>query len=395
MSSTNKINILYYLMYWGPLETFIHNQRKDLPDDFDSSIVALHHYKNYTQGIFKGNRVEILNKSRLEHFFHSIWQRINFNSNKYAAHPFRLHQIQNIFSERKPDIIHAHFGQMGLNLLPSAIAANLPIITTFHGNDASSLLENSRYKSSLKSLFAYKKSYIIAVSERIRKRLIDIGASPSRCFCHYIGTNLQHFIPQSEMVNGPLIDKKRVDFLQISNFVAKKGHFDTLLAFRRLVDKFPYVYLTLVGEGPTHAECKVLAEKLKLNDNIIFPGKVEHVEVKNLMDMADVFVHHSITPTDKSEEGIPTVIMEAMASGLPILSTYHAGIPELVQDGINGFLAKEKDIDHYYENMVKILYADVTQMSQSSRNIVEENFNLRSQNEKLYEIYYNIVRGKI
>ncbi len=395
MPSQNKINILYYLMYWGPLETFIHNQMRDLPENFEPSIVALHHYQHYTEGIYRSKKVEILNKNRLKHIFHSIWQRINFNSNKYAAHPLRLRRIQDIFSERKPDIIHAHFGQMGLNVLPAAISANIPILTSFHGNDASSLLENSRYKSSLKSLFAYKKSYIIAVSRRIQKRLIDLGASPTRCFCHYIGTDLQHFMPRSEVVFSPLIDKERVDFLQISNFVPKKGHFDTLLAFRRLVDKFPHVYLTLVGEGPTQSECQILAEKLNLNNNVKFPGKVEHLEVKTLMNSADVFVHHSITPTDKSEEGIPTVIMEAMACGLPILSTYHAGIPELVQDGINGFLANEKDIDQYYENMEKILHTDVSQMSQSSRNMVEEKFNLRAQNEKLYEIYYNIVRGKI
>lgn len=395
MAEPAKINLLLHLMYWGPLETFILNQLYGLPEIFHPSISALHHYGDFTGGVYKGRKVEILNTTRWNHYFHSLWQRINLNRNKYAAHPIRQRRLMEIIDERKPDIIHAHYGQMGLNILPVAIAENISLVTTFHGNDASSLLEIHRYKTSLPSLFEYKKSYIITVSESIRNRLIGLGASRERIFCHYIGTNTDEFQPEKTYAEDTLIKKAHIRFLQVSNFVEKKGHIYTLQAFSRLARKYSNVFLILVGDGPTRKYCESRLASLHLKDRVKFTGKIKYQEVKNYMKAADIFVHNSITPPDKSQEGIPTVIMEAMACGLPVLSTYHAGIPELVEDGINGFLAGERDVDQYVENMERILRADWQKMSYASRKIVKRKFDLFRQNKKLGEIYAEIVQNSV
>lgn len=395
MNPSFKNNILLHLMYWGPLETFILNQLHGLGESFNPSITALHHYKEFTGGIYKGRKVEILNSSFPSHVFHSVWQRVNFNENKYAAFPLRQKKLERIIARENIQLIHAHYGQMGLNILPAAVGGNIPLLTTFHGNDASSLLGVRRYRSSLPSLFRYRHSYIIAVSERIRMRLVSLGAPEERTFCHYIGTDTDRFQPGKVYSEGPLIKKQKVNFLQISNFVEKKGHIYTIEAFNRLVRKYSHVFLTLAGEGIMRKACESRVRSLGLEDRVKFTGRIEHREVKRYMEESDIFVHHSIIPSDMSEEGIPTVVMEAMACGLPVLSTFHAGIPELVEDGVNGFLAEERNVEQYEENMEKMLWADWQKMSLASRAVVERKFDVSRQNRELEKIYSGIIQKSL
>lgn len=119
-------------------------------------------------------------------------------------------------------------------------------------------------------------------------------------------------------------------------------------------------------------------------------GKVVKEEVVTLMREADVFLHHSVTAENGDQEGIPTVIMEAMASGLTVVSTYHAGIPELIKDKETGYLVMEKDVDGYVKQLENVMYSDNTIRDNALKHI-RENFNIDVQNKELIKIYQHIL----
>jgi len=202
-----------------------------------------------------------------------------------------------------------------------------------------------------KELFEDKRAHPLFVSEALYNRVKVKGAIPDKKRILHCGIDTSQFSRQNQQSNGKV-------FLQVSSFVGKKGHSYTLKAFSQFLSRVtnPEAYkLILAGGGVYHKKMKELAKKLNLTEQVEFPGWVTHDEGKALMEKADFFVHHSVTLKNGDQEGIPTAIMEAMAMELPVISTYHSGIPELVEDGVNGYLVKERDVDTYAQRMQDIL----------------------------------------
>jgi len=288
-------------------------------------------------------------------------------------------------------LVHAHFGPSGIEILPVARDLGIPLVVTFHGFDASTLLRQAWYVSGLRELFEY--AHVISVSEIMGRRLIEYGAPAERVYPLHIGVPLDSFryVSRSSVVQkvrrGELLS-----FLQVARFVEKKGHFYTLRAFRRLREVYPKVRLVLGGDGPLRLQAQLLVRQLGLEDSVQFLGTVDENSVRRLMAEADVFVQHSVTAADGDEEGIPTVVMEAMASGLPVVSTLHAGIPELVQDGVTGYLVEERDVEKYFVRLVDVL-SDDGSMGQAGRERVEQHFDLKVQTVKLDALYRSILAG--
>lgn len=290
-------------------------------------------------------------------------------------------------------LIHAHFGPAGLEMLPMALALKLPLLVSFHGYDASQALRDARYVSELRRLFADSRVHIIAVSRFMSERLIATGADPSRLNILYYGVPLDDF----RFVSRPSVREKvargeEIEFLQVSNFVEKKGHVHTVRAFRELLTGHPRCRLTLAGDGPLRPEIEGLCAELGIVGKVRFVGRVMKNEVIALMERADIFVHHSVTAADGDQEGIPNVIMEAMASGLIPISTFHSGIPELIADGVDGFLVPEGDVAAYALKMAVALDCG-EETGKAARRRVEADFNLEVQNEKLNALCRRVIDG--
>lgn len=285
-------------------------------------------------------------------------------------------------------LIHAHFGPSGIEILPVARELGIPLLVTFHGFDASRLLRQDWYVSELKELFDY--AHVIAVSRNMAERLIEYGAQVERTHVHYIGVPLTSF---PYVRRTPLAENVRhgdnILLLQVANFVEKKGHSYTLQAFRRLREHYPKVRLILAGDGPLRVPAEELARDLTLGESVQFFGKAHERDVRGLMAEADIFVHHSVTAGDGDQEGIPTVIMEAMASGLPVISTFHAGISELVDDRVSGYLVEERDVEGYCQRLIDVL-ADEGSMGRAGRDKVESQFNIDVQTQRLSALYREI-----
>jgi colanic acid/amylovoran biosynthesis glycosyltransferase len=137
-----------------------------------------------------------------------------------------------------------------------------------------------------------------------------------------------------------------------------------------------------------------MCESYVISDRVEFVGRVVRRQVSDLMRSADVFVHHSVTGSDGDMEGIPTVIMEAMSTGLPVVSTKHSGIPELVDHGRDGFLVSERDVEGYAAALLSFRTADPA-MGKSARKKIEEKFNIAVQNAELKRIYRRAIDGSV
>jgi colanic acid/amylovoran biosynthesis glycosyltransferase len=305
--------------------------------------------------------------------------------------PRQLLYFGRVLRDQHVALIHAHFGPHGLDMLPLARALRIPLLVTFHGYDASSMLRDASYRRSLRSLFRH--AHIITVSELMRERLLGFGAVPERTRVHYIGVPVEEF---AFVARKPVAEKhsagEPIRFLQISNFVEKKGHRYTLEAYARLAARHRHCHLTLAGDGPLRAEMERLATQLGIRERVAFPGKVSKDTAIPLMNEADVFLHHSVTGTDGDQEGIPTVLMEAMATGLAVISTKHAGIPEIVEHGRTGVLVPERDVDGYLVAIEDVLTRGDPELGRRASAFVHQRLDIRRQNAELVEIYRSILR---
>lgn len=237
---------------------------------------------------------------------------------------------------KKVDIVHVHW------LIPQGIVQcfiNKPYIITGHGGDVMSL--NKGLFKFLKVRCLKRARAVAVVSGPLKKKIREIVPNLN---AHVIsmGCNTKLF--------GP--DKRREQFFH-------QGEDKVILFVGRLAEKkgVPYLIeamrkveravLVIVGKGDMEQELKLLASDMQ--DKVQFWGPKTHEELANIYASADVFVAPSITARDGDTEGLPTAIIEAMASGLPVISTRSGGIEDLIKHNENGLLVDEKDSDKISE----------------------------------------------
>lgn len=203
-----------------------------------------------------------------------------------------------------------------------------------HGYDVSALLRDPRWRTEY--LKYNQADGVITMSEISKTRLVDIGMDPAKIHVIPYGVNIP------EQPKRP--DRHTVRCLAVGRMVAKKGPILTLDAFRRARVACPQLRLDYVGTGELLPALVQFIRAFNLGEDVTLHGGRPHDFVLRLMREADIFLQHSMTdPETGDEEGLPVSILEAMAHGLPVVSTIHSGIPEAVQSGITGLLVPEGD----------------------------------------------------
>lgn len=352
--------------------TFIHNEINALAKDHNVLVV-------YNQADDKLN-LRNCKTQRVRHYENYFVARVK---NRLGLQSFKT-DFEKTIEDFNPDLIHIHFGNIAVRVLQYIDVNNVPIFISFHGHDASRALSNATYVTRLNRLLSKKNVNPIFVSKAMRKKVSKAGVSFKDEHILYYGGNLAFFKPNR---NSP--PSSKITFLQVSSFVEKKGHSYTVRAFRKFLDGLMMeeknkVCLILAGDGKLKSNVQKLVSKLNLENHVSFPGWVNREQAKELMNRANIFVHHSITDKDGDMEGIPNAIIEAMAMKLPILSTLHSGIPELVTNNVHGYLTEEKDIDELAKNFRKIMYWDYRS---ENRIKVMTQFEIGIHNQRLIEIY--------
>lgn len=283
------------------------------------------------------------------------------------------------------DIIHAHFGPNG------SVAAALrdmgliegKVVTTFHGADMTRTLK--RPGSSNYSFLASEGDLFLPISERWKRKLIEMGFPEDRTKVHHMGVDCSRidFKP-------PAVEDERIRILSVSRLVEKKGIQYAIRALSRCLDQTDVnVEYTIVGGGERREYLEGLVNELGITDHVCFAGWKSKDEVIELLGQAHIFLAPSVTAENGDQEGIPVAIMEAMARGLPVVSTLHSGIPELVADGESGLLVPERDVEALAKALRTLLENSdsLPEMGRVGRRIVEEQFEVDSLNDQLEEYY--------
>jgi colanic acid/amylovoran biosynthesis glycosyltransferase len=236
------------------------------------------------------------------------------------------------------DIIQCHFGALGLKavLLRDAGALNGKIVTAFHGEDITNYPR--RFSRNVYAPLFASGDLFLPISARWNEQLSGLGCPVERMRVHRMGIDCRRFARRAE--NRPLDRPFRI--VTVARLVEKKGIADAIRAVSRLPIACEYV---IAGDGPLRVELEQLARAQGIPDTVRFTGAQTQTEVIQLLQSADVFLAPSVTGTDGDIEGVPVAIVEAMAAGLPVVSTHHSAIPELVADGHSGFLVEEHDVD--------------------------------------------------
>lgn len=254
------------------------------------------------------------------------------------------YSIRYFLRKYKIDIILAEYGPTGCAIMDIAEELKIPLIVHFHGYDASSVKLINEYKDSYTKMFRYA-STIIAVSHQMRENLIKMGADEKKVVYDPYG-------PASIFTDIVPDYDKSDQILFVGRFVDKKAPYLLIEIMKKVLARGVNIKLVMAGDGVLLDICKIMVKISGLQMNTTFPGAVSHTEVKNLMAKSFCYIQHSVTTSDGETEGTPVSILEASQAGLPVISTRHAGISDVIADGETGFLVDEFDIDAMAEYLL-------------------------------------------
>ena len=240
-----------------------------------------------------------------------------------------LYDAASLVGDRDYDVIYCHFGTVGrrADRLRAAGGLRGPIVTVFHAYEITEYLRH-RPASVFHDLFR-RGELFLPISERWRDLLIRLGCPVDRTRVHRMGVRTDQ-IPFRERVRQP---SQPIQLLSVARLVEKKGIEYAIRAAADAAARGVDVDYRIIGGGPLHGRLQALIDELDAADSVRLLGGKTQDEVQELLAWAHIFVAPSVTSSEGDQEGIPVAIMEAMAAGLPIISTRHSGIPELVEDG--------------------------------------------------------------
>ncbi len=283
------------------------------------------------------------------------------------------------------DIIHCHFGQAGLVVLQLEKIGILrgKIITSFRGLDISRYLQENGYNPYF-DLFQ-KGNAFLPVCEYFKNRLIHLGCEERKITVHHSGIDCPKipFTPQKSFSHNSF------RIISIGRLVEKKGFKYSILAIAQLWKTHKNINYHIYGNGPLKESLETLIRQLNLEKAVRLFSERERDEIAKILEDYDILLAPSMTASDGDQEGIPNVLKEAMAAGVPVVSTYHSGIPELVEDGVSGFLVHEKDICALAEKIDYLInHPEIwAGIRLAGRAVIEERFNLLYLNNELLKIY--------
>lgn len=297
-------------------------------------------------------------------------------------------QTAQFLPPRKFDIIQAGFGEQGLKALRmlKVGAISGPLLTAFRGADLTRFVR-SRGNRVYAGLFRTGDRFL-PVCQAFAERLLRMGCPPERIVVHRTGIDVARF------AFNPRNQSDRLSLISVGRLTEKKGLHDAITAFAGLKHSGVAAGYTIVGDGPRRGALEARALELGVADSLDFTGELPQHQVLERLSRSDVLIAPSVTAADGDEEGIPNVLKEAMAVGVLVLSTRHSGIPELVEDGVTGFLVAEHDVPALAAKLR--LIGDQPDgwpgIRRAARRRIEMEYDIERLNDRLVSLYQDLLR---
>lgn len=298
-------------------------------------------------------------------------------------------ELTNILREQKVDLIHARFGVTGAEILNIRQRLGIPMLTSFHGFDLpTNVRTKDKYKGRLERLYREGNAFT-ATSNNMKKTLVESGCPKQKIYVHHSGIDINKFSFRNREFPADGV----ITLLSVGRLVEKKGMKYLIDAYRKVYEIYPKIRLRIAGDGDLRQELTEQVKQLKLEKTVTLLGAVSHDEIIREMQRAHIFALASTTTHEGNQEGIPNVLKEAMASGLPVISTRHAGIPELVRTGKSGILVQERDTEEMAQALLHLIQSpdQWNKMGKAGRKTVKRLFNMKKQIAELEDIYQSVL----
>jgi glucosyltransferase len=291
-----------------------------------------------------------------------------------------------------PQLLHVHFGTDAVIFWPTLRQLSRPVLVTLHGQDIrirreaweSHRLRFSKrlYPRRLLAMAESPQVHFVAVSDDIKKAAVHYGIPAERITVRYIGIDLSRF----RFSGAPIAERpRRIVF--VGRLVEKKGAEYLIRAFFQVSKRIPDAQLAILGGGPLTEPLKAFAAELGVQ--VEFLGSVDRAEVNRQLERARVFCLPSVTAANGDAEGLPMVVLEAQACGLPVVTSACGATTEGIIDGQTGFAFPERDVDLLSERLCRVLLDDdlATAMSAAAISHIAANFDIRDCTRKLEQLY--------
>ncbi len=308
------------------------------------------------------------------------------------------------------DIIMCQFGPLGKVFLEikKKLGLKAKIVTCFRGFDISLEIRLGG-RHTYDSLFK-EGDYFLPVCNYFKDILIELGCPEDKIRVHHSAIDLKRFVLSDKSKNnrnsnsigknskdmGAVIGKnekdEKITIVTVSRLVPKKGLDYSVLAVASLLKKYPQIQYFIMGGGSLEGKLRSLIYRQKAGSNITLLGAGDHNTVLELLNRADIFVLSSLTDQDGNEEGIPNALKEAMSVGIPVVSTYHAGISELVENGKTGLLvpcASAVELAEKIEYLIKNKQ-EAAIMGLAGHEHVQKEYDTEKLNDQLVGIFYSL-----
>jgi len=299
--------------------------------------------------------------------------------------------FESVLRRRRARLIHCHFGYVGWQMLDVKRRLGLPMATSFYGADASRLPRDPVWRARYAQLFAQGEVFL-AEGEAMRRTLVELGCPPERIVVQHLGVAVDE-LPFATRCPDP---SGVVKVLVAATFREKKGIPDALRAIEKLRGHHPRLQVTLIGDSagtPADEEEKgtILDLVGRLAGVVRWVGFLPHPAFRRALLEHHLFLSPSCTGRDgDTEGGAPVALIEAQASGMPVVSTRHCDIPEVVVDGRTGHLSAERDVEALAANLERMITAPArvwSEMSIAARTHIEKHYNVRTQIDRLEGLY--------
>ncbi len=288
------------------------------------------------------------------------------------------------------DVVHCQYGNLGVRVLPMVRNGILHgrLLTAIRGHDVT---QTERFGAEFYKDLIREGDGFMPVSRSLQDILQSMGCPSEQIHIVRSAIDCRQFNFRPRM---PCPDRP-AELISVARLVEMKGIEYAIRAVAQLHQQGVPVRYQVIGYGPLFEALQTLVQQLGLQSHVQLHGAMAHDELVRQLDQADIFVAPSVTAANGEKEGIPNAVKEAMAQGMPVVATRHSGIPELVEDGVSGYLVEERDVEGL-AGKIKLLLDQPRSwpdMGRAGRKHIEQEYDLPVVQERLLACYTAVLTG--